>query len=317
MTERVAAPERDAWVISAGKAGHDVQSLGLAETLGLVPRILTVAPRGLHRLLAPWGPPQPHPEFRPPWPGIAIASSRQTIPYARALRRRSGGRSFTIVLQSPGISPRHFDLVWVPEHDRLRGENVVTTLTAPHRMTRERLDEAAAAWRPRLAHLPAPRIVVLVGGTSGAYRFGPDEGEALGRDLARLARETGGSLLVTASRRTGAESMARLSAAISDQPAFVWTSGPENPLFGFVALADAFVVTCDSANMLGEAAFTGKPLYAYNLPGGSAKFARFHAGMVAHGAMRWFDGGLDRWSYPPLDANQIVADAVRARLAQR
>ncbi len=308
---------RTAWVISSGKTGHDVQSLGVAEALGLEPEIVRVAPTGLHRLLAPWGPAAPADDFRPPWPDIAIASSRQTIPYARALRRLSGGKTFTVVLQTPGISPKRFDLVWVPEHDRLRGGNVITTLTSPHRLTEERLAAEGAAWAPRVADLPRPYVAVLIGGTSGAYRLGPEEAARLGADLAAFSRATGASLLVTASRRTGAENMARLRAELDGIPATIWEAGAENPYFGFMALADAFIVTCDSANMIGEAAFTGKPVYAYRLPGQSKKFDRFHRGMEAHGAMRWFDGSLDRWHYPPLDATQRIADAVRARLAQQ
>ena len=310
-------PALSAWVISAGKAGHDVQTIGVVEALGLEPTIVAVEPTGLRRLLAPWGPPAPAPGFAPPWPDLSVASSRQTIPYARALRRLSGGRTFSVVLQTPGIAPSHFDLVWVPQHDRLRGPNVLTTLTSPHRLTAARLAAEGAAWAPRVAHLPRPYVTVLVGGTSGAYRLGPEEAERLGRDLKALADDTGASLLVTTSRRTGAESTSRLRAALSDVPASIWEPGGENPYFGFVALADWFTVTCDSVNMVGEAAFTGKPVYVYALPGGSGKFARFHEEMAAQGATRWFDGSLDRWDYRPLDATQQIADAVRAGLTRR
>ncbi len=54
------------------------------------------------------------------------------------------------------------------------------------------------------------------------------------------------------------------------------TAKPTRPYFGILGAADALVVTCDSVNMLGEAAFTGKPLYAWRLEGGSAKFDAFH-----------------------------------------
>lgn len=306
-----------AWVISSGKTGHDVQSLGVVEALGVDPRIVSVAPRGLYRHLAPWGPAAPNPEFVPPWPDLAIGSSRQTVPYLRAVRKRSKGRTFTVVLQTPGISPKNFDLVWVPEHDRLRGQNVISTLTSPHRLTPERLAAAGEAWAPRLAHLKRPFVTVLIGGASGAYRFGLEEAGRLGADLRGFAQRSGASLLITASRRTGSDNMARLRESLGDVPAAVWEAGEENPYFGFMALADAFVVTCDSSNMIGEAAYTGQPVYAYELPGGSAKFARFHEGMISSGAMRWFDGALDRWDHPPLDATRTIAEAVRARMARR
>ena len=52
-------------------------------------------------------------------------------------------------------------------------------------------------------------------------------------------------------------------------------------IIAYMGLADAFIVTCDSVNMLGEAAFTGKPVYAYRLPGGTPKFLQFQEALVS------------------------------------
>src|SRR3546814_8492259 len=52
------------------------------------------------------------------------------------------------------ICARHFDLVIVPEHDRLRGPNVLTTKGSLHRVTPERLAAEARRHAPRLDHLP-------------------------------------------------------------------------------------------------------------------------------------------------------------------
>jgi mitochondrial fission protein ELM1 len=49
----------------------------------------------------------------------------------------------------------------------------------------------------------------------------------------------------------------------------VWTADrkPEdNPYFGYVAGADALVVTGDSESMIAEACATGKPVYVYEIP---------------------------------------------------
>ena len=67
-----------------------------------------------------------------------------------------------------------------------------------------------------------------------------------------------------------------------------------------LALADAFVVTGDSVNMVCEAATTGKPVHVVDLKGGSAKFARFHESLRAAGITRPFQGRLERWSYAAL-----------------
>ncbi|HEX3209036.1 MAG TPA: ELM1/GtrOC1 family putative glycosyltransferase, partial [Geminicoccaceae bacterium] len=47
---------------------------------------------------------------------------------------------------------------------------------------------------------------------------------------------------------------------------FRWTrEATDNPYFGYLALADAIVVTCESATMLAEACATRKPVYMFDL----------------------------------------------------
>lgn len=305
-------------VAPAGKMGHEVQCVGVAERLGATPVIERVSLRPPWSWLAPHGPVAPH--LRPlvaTDADLVLASGRQAIPLARAIAARPAPRPFVAVLQAPRIDAAAFDLVWANTHDRIAGPNVIQSVTSPNRLTAEGLAAAAEALSARLPDLPRPWVGVLVGGTSGSYRLDPPDADALGEALACFAARHGVSLVITPSRRTGEANIAALSAALRTTPHFLWRGEGDNPLMGIYGCADAFVVTCDSVNMIGEAAFTGKPILAWPLPGGRAKFRRFHDAMVAHGAMRWFDGTLPGAAYAPLDATGRVAEAVRAGLSQR
>lgn len=326
---------RTAWSLTPGSAGHEVQCRGIIEALGIEPVLKRVSPSPPWSWLAPWGPAQPNPSIAPPWPDLVVVSGRQAIPYARHIRRASRARTFVLALQNPVVPPSQFDLVWVNEHDGISGPNVVRTLTSPNTLTPARLVEGAARFSPLWQSLPRPWIGVIVGGASGAYRFETADAERLGKALAALARTTGGSVIVTPSRRTGAAPLAALKAALAGTPSWVWDlETGENPYFGILGAADRFIVTCDSVNMLGEAAFTGKPIHAWRLEGGSSKFKAFHDGMIASGAMRWLDWppagapesasqeqsssvALAAWTYHPLNANAVVVDAVRRAFAER
>ncbi len=304
------------WILSCGKTGHDVQSIGVAETLGVPYAVIDLRPGLLVDLLAPWWPVASDRRLRPPWPDLLIASGRQTVPYARTIRRKSGGATFTAILQDPVISPGHFDLVWTNSHDRLAGANVIATPTSPHRLTGGILAEEAARLAARLPDLPRPHIGILVGGASRAYRFGQDEAQHLAADLKALAQASGGSLIVTPSRRTGADNEARIREGLAGIPAWIWDGTGDNPMQGILGHCDGFVVTADSVNMIGEAAYTGKPVYGYRLPGGKDKFDRFHRSMIEIGAMRWFDGQFERWDYDPPHANPVIAEAILKHYAR-
>src|SRR6202008_277745 len=122
------------------------------------------------------------------------------------------------------------------------------------------------------------------------------------------ARREGAGLLVTPSRRTGAEGERILRERLAGVPATIGDGSGENPYFAFLALADAIVVTEDSVSMVTEAASTGKPVHVARLEGGSRNFRRFHEAMAAAGVTRPFTGALEEWSYqPPDDTARIGA----------
>lgn len=312
------------WVVTDGKAGMENQCVGLAQALGLEPVVKRVRLRSPWRQLSPFlrignrfaaGPEGD--SVGPPWPDLLIATGRGSIAPSLAARKLSGGRTFTVQIQDPQISPANFDLVVVPRHDRLRGPNVMATRGALHHVTPAKLAAAAERFGPALAHLPRPRVAVLVGGDNGVYRLTPAIAATLADRLAELCSRHGAGLMVTPSRRTGAENEAALRERLAGLPAVVWNMEGENPYFGYLGLADHVVVTCDSVSMASEAASTGKPVYVVDLEGGSAKFRAFHADLRADGITRPFTGELASWGYDPLDDTRRVAEEIRRRLAAR
>jgi mitochondrial fission protein ELM1 len=307
-----------------GKAGMEVQCLGLAEALGFEPRVKRIQVTKPWRWLPPRLVPDPlgaigpkRDRLAPPWPEMLIASGRQAVAPSMAIRHASGGRTFTVQIQNPVVDPARFDLVVAPRHDRLTGPNVIQTIGGLNRITEARLRAAAAKFGPAFAHLPRPLIAVALGGSNRAYRFTRAIARRLGEDLARLCRAEGVGLLITASRRTDPSIVALLRAGLNGCAAEIWDGEGDNPYLGYLALAEAFVVTGDSVNMVCEAATTGKPVYVVALAGGSAKFARFHQALREAGATRPFAGRLEHWSYPPLHDTEAAAAEIRRRLAAR
>ncbi len=310
--------------MSDGKAGMEGQCLGLAEALGLsavVKRIQVTRPWR-------WLPPQLIPDplgvlgpkgdrLEPPWPALVIASGRHTVAPSMALRRASQGLSFTVQVQNPAVDPGNFDLIIAPRHDRLDAPNVVATTGALNRITPARLAAAAARIGPRIAQLPRPLVAVLLGGNSKVHRLTRKIARRLGRQLAELSKRQGVGLLVTPSRRTGAKIMEILRQSLTGRPAHIWDGVGENPYLGYLASADAFVVTEDSINMVSEAATVGKPVYLVELAGGSAKFRRFHETLRRAGITRLFEGKLETWTYAPLRDTEVAAAEIRRRLNVR
>lgn len=306
------------WTLTDGKAGDALQCLGVAEAVvaQIGGRIVEhrLSPRRLYALAMPWGPPDPADleRLKPPWPDLAIASGRRAVTYLAWLKRRSPA-TLTAFLKDPRTGTRAADFIWVPAHDRLRGANVLATLTSPHRQTPAVLAAARAAASPALLALPQPRIAVLAGGPSKDVAFGADDVEGFVSMLARLA-ESGVGLMVTPSRRTPPAMVQAMTRALEGKPAWIWDGEGANPYAQMLALADGFVVTADSANMLSEAAATGKTIHVYLPRGVPAKIMRLVDGLIAHGAVVKFDGHLENHPYEPLDSTPLIAHEILARL---
>jgi hypothetical protein len=264
------------WVLLGPKAGDNNQMLALAEALPWQCETRTLvfharellANLALRVTLAGVDLARSSP-LLPPWPDLVIAGGRRQEPVARWIQRQSGGHARLVHVGRPWTAPRLFDLVIVTPQYRLPvAANIVGIDLPLHRITRARLADAAGEWAPRLAHLPRPHLTVLVGGNSGPYRLTNARARALVELVRAHLAAHGGSALVATSARTP-RAVADFLADALPQPhrLFAWHAPGDdaNPYLGFLGLADALIVTGDSASMLAEAAVTGAPLVIFDL----------------------------------------------------
>ena len=311
------------WVLHDGKAGMISQAVGLAEATGFP---FVEKPLTIYRPWA-WLPPQlwfaplaaisnAGRPIGPPWPHLVIACGRNTAMPALAIRRASRGETIAAQIQDPKVGRDEFDLMLVPEHDGLRGANVITSKGALNRVTAEKLATERHRF-PQLGELPRPMLGVLIGGSNRAYRLTADRIEEIADAIAACVRKTGGSVVVTPSRRTGDKGVAVLRDRLKGLPAVVWDMTGDNPYYAYLANADAFLVTADSVSMVSEAAATGKPVHIFDLGGGNRKFARFHDAMQAAGITRRFHGRIETWGYMPPNDTARAGAALRALVLER
>jgi uncharacterized protein len=313
------------WVVTEGFAGMENQCVGLAEAVGLRCEIKRVRrPQMLLEYLPPSLWPDPlkgasEGSFASPWPDVLISSGRGSVAAALAIRHASGGKTFTVHIQAPYVAPSRFDLVVVPHHDSLRGDNILVTRTSLHRVTKEKLEEAARRFNACLSHLPRPLIAVLVGGSNRHQKYSPEIVHRMANQLIDAAHECGGSLAVTTSRRTETESAKILRERLKAVPLFFWDGMDqmeENPYLGILATADVVVVTSDSRSMISEACATGKPVHVFDVGERNKKFRRFHRALMDDGITRPFSGRIEWWAYDPPNETEKVAASVRNRLEE-
>lgn len=316
------------WVVTDGRAGIENQALGLAEAIArrtparLIPKHV--------RLRTPWAwlpagfTPAPRQALsvgsdalEPPWPDIFIGCGRASVPFAMSMRDWSNGRTFVVQLQDPRVNPREFDMVAPPIHDGLEGPNVLPIVGACHRVTPEKLDQAALDYLDPLEDQPSPRFAVLIGGKSKRQDISAKRARAIADALVNVQRETGGTLMVTLSRRTGEAARMQLRTWLAPHCVVFYEGEGVNPYFAMLGAADHIFVTADSVNMAAEAAATAKPIHVLAVDGAAGKLEGFHKSLMRRGCARPFVGRLETWTYPPLLETDRVAAAVLTAWAAR
>lgn len=176
------------WRFSDGKAGHDNQSLGLAEALASqvaceIHSITPLSAAAALRCLAT-GRASAYEPF--PNPDLMLGAGHRTHLSMLAARRVRGGRA--VVLMAPTLPRRLFDLCIIPAHDKPgAADNVVITRGALNRV--------------RVCHdKDALSGLILIGGPSPHFTF--DEKRVLQQIHEVLTRDPGVHWTATTSRRT-------------------------------------------------------------------------------------------------------------------
>ena len=267
------------WVLKDHKPGHTTQSEGLAEELGwpcerfdlefnFLQELPNAWTRGTRRTLKPASAAR----LCEPWPDLVIAAGRRTAPIASWIRKQSSGRTRTVQMGRIGAFERDvFDLAIAPAYAcSYPDPRRIDTAAPPTRVSPAALERAAMQWGPEFASAPVPRLALLVGGKDPAHEFRASQARRMGEAVAELVIREGGSVLATTSRRTPRRVANVLEKSLGEACAHFhhWepsSSRSRNPYMGYLALADALVVTGESASMLAEACATGKPVYIYPL----------------------------------------------------
>ena len=266
--ERAIANGRTAWILKAPGAGDNHQLASLAgliaehhRWLGYIDPVTHVLrdrilPGTVSRI-----PENKRAVFTPPWPELVLIAGGRSVVDALRIRTASGGYSRIVCIGRPWAPLHWFDLVVTTPQYQLPSGPPVFPVSLPLNLPDTSQAEAIApleAWH----HLPRPWVGVLLGGDSGSYRFDQAAIDDVLTALNRIQQQTDGSLLIVGSPRTPALALDQLERKLSD-PHLVHRWRPDEAPAPYPAVlkhADRLAVTADSASMLAEAVYSGKPV---------------------------------------------------------
>lgn len=214
-------------------------------------------------------------------PDVIISAGSLTHPVTYLLGKVWNAR--TVVCMAPSVlSPRDFDLVVAPRHDRerCRGGNVIYTIGAASNVSEGTIFAEAVALYSKLKGRVTRPVGLLFGGDSAARRMDVETAREILGETLLACEENDLTLLCCTSRRTPAAVEELIEKELASHPRCAYlllaSKDPENPVPGIIGLSEAVVVTDDSVSMVSEIATGGKPAVVVEIgrKGNGSKFDR-------------------------------------------
>ncbi len=247
---------------------------------------------------------------------VIISCGRKSVIPSIALKKRLGNEIFTIHIQDPKVSFKHFDLIISPEHDNIKGDNVINTKGAIHYLTKKEIKENSNY----LDINPDKKkqiVSFVIGGPNKYYDYSDQELHKLFTKVKTLFTPDKFKIVIIPSYRTPEEVIKRTYDAFSANHHVIKVVDKKAYLSS-LAIADFMIVTCDSTSMISEAAITGKPVYIAMMrpKKRNVRFKKFYSQLSNLGITKELNNVVENWSYETLNEASRIAPLIKSRMKQ-
>ena len=178
-----------------------------------------------------------------------LGAGRRSAAISRRCKQRHPG-VFAVQLLDPRHKRNVFDVLIVPQHDRLSAANVITMQGSLQNMPAAAMQAAQAFWQTQWEHLPAPRWGVLLAGSERQNR------QLLRFVQTHLSTHAGSALISCAPRTQGVQRWQKRLAGIAERVHWLEYSAQStqpSAVYGVLTHSEQFFVAAESINQLSEA----------------------------------------------------------------
>jgi len=244
---------------------------------------------------------------------IIISCGRKSVIPSIALKKRLGKEIFTIHIQNPKVSFKHFDLIVSPEHDNIKGDNIISTTGAIHYLSKKEIKENSNYLG--LEREKKQLIAFVIGGPNKYYAYTEKDIYQTFNKVKTLFTPDKYKIIVIPSYRTPKEVIKKAFDTFNFNHHVV-KEVDKKAYLSALAISDHVVVTCDSTSMISEAAVTGKPVYIAMMKSikNNYRFKKFYNKLQELGITRELKDNIDTWSYESLNEAGRIASLVKSKM---
>ena len=247
---------------------------------------------------------------------IVISCGRKSVIPSIYLKKKFKSKIINIHIQEPKVSLDNFDFVVAPEHDGLKGSNVLTSKGAVHYLTNSELDENENYLKSRIS--TEKKIVTLIlGGPTRYYDYNNQVIDSLFSKIEHNFLKNNYQLIVVPSMRTP-QDLIEKAKNYFDTDQIVIPNVDKKAYLSSLKISDHIVVTCDSTSMISEAAITGKPIYVAQMPAikNNKRFKSFFNLFESLNIIKELNNSVESWTYTKLNETKKIADQISEKIKQ-
>ena len=247
---------------------------------------------------------------------IVISCGRKSVIPSIYLKKKFKSKIINIHIQEPKVFLDNFDFVVAPEHDGLKGSNVLTSKGAVHYLTNSELDENENYLKSRIS--TEKKIVTLIlGGPTRYYDYNNQVIDSLFSKIEHNFLKNNYQLIVVPSMRTP-QDLIEKAKNYFDTDQIVIPNVDKKAYLSSLKISDHIVVTCDSTSMISEAAITGKPIYVAQMPAikNNKRFKSFFNLFESLNIIKELNNSVESWTYTKLNETKKIADQISKKIKQ-
>ncbi len=245
---------------------------------------------------------------------IIISCGRKSVIPSIYLKNKYKNKIINIHIQDPKVSLENFDFIVVPEHDNLRGKNVISTKGAIHYLTKDELVLSQNYLKPKIDS-KKKIVAFIIGGPNKYYNYDESLLENIFLKINKNFILNNYQAIIIPSMRTPKKIIEKAKNYF-DKNQIVISNIDKNAYLSSLQLADHIVVTCDSTSMISEAALTGKPIYVAQMPAkkNNQRFRDFFKLFESLNIIKNLEASVEEWNYQKLDETKRVSSYIKEKI---
>ena len=246
---------------------------------------------------------------------LIISCGRKSVIPSIHLKKNSKKKILNIHIQDPKVNFSHFDFIVAPEHDFIRGQNVINTKGAIHYLTDGEIIKNKDYLSSFIKKDQRKICSLILGGPTKYYEYSSENLKNIFSNLNNFLKKNDFQLIVIPSMRTPKNSINFAKDYFGKNHTII-DNVDKKAYLSALSISESIVVTCDSSSMISEAALTGKPIYVANIlpKKNDRRLQEFRNLFRKLNIIRNLGELEENWSYQKLDETNRVAKIIKQKI---